>query len=85
VAGREPIRTIKPGELIFAFLLISPREVSKGDQIHVVVVSGETRIEFQAEAETSGRHGELIMVRNPDNGHHFQARVEGKDEVLIKR
>jgi flagella basal body P-ring formation protein FlgA len=84
-AGREPIRAIKPGEPIFASLLISPREVGRGDQIHVVVLSGETRIEFQAEAETSGRLGELVMVRNPDNGRHFQARVEGKDEVLIKR
>ncbi len=84
-AGREPTRAIKPGELIFASILIAPREVSRGDQLHVVVESGETRIEFQAEAETAGRLGELVMVRNPDNGRHFQARVEGKDEVLVKR
>jgi flagella basal body P-ring formation protein FlgA len=84
-AGREPIRTIKAGGPIFASILIPPRAVSRGDQIHVIVESGETRIEFQAEAETSGRLGELVLVRNPDNGHHFQARVEGKDEVLIKR
>jgi len=85
VVGREPIHSIKPGEPIFASILLAPREVARGDQIHVVVMSGETRIEFEAEAETSGRRGELVMVRNPDNGRHFQARVDGKDEVVIKR
>jgi flagella basal body P-ring formation protein FlgA len=85
VAGREPIRAIKSGEAIFGSVLISPREVERGDRVDVVVMSGEAKIELQAEAETSGRFGELVMVRNPDNGRHFQARVNGKDRVLITK
>jgi len=84
-AGREPIRTMKPGEAIFASVLISPREVERGDRVEVVVMSGDAKIELLAEAETSGRFGELVMVRNPDNGRHFQARVDGKDKVLITK
>jgi len=84
-AGREPIHAIKPGEPIFGSMLIAPREVERGDQVNVVVQSGEARLQLWAEAETSGRFGELVMVRNPDSGRHFQARVEGKDKVLITR
>jgi flagella basal body P-ring formation protein FlgA len=84
-AGREPTRVIKSGEPIFGSVLIAPREVERGDRVSVVVMSGETRIELQAEAETAGRLGELVMVRNPDSGRPFQARVDGKDKVLIKK
>lgn len=83
--GREPIRAIKPGEPVFASILVAPRDVKRGDKVNVVVESGQAKLEFEGTAETSGRPGELVMVRNPDNQRHFQARVDGKDKVLIKK
>ncbi len=84
-AGHLPIRAIKSGEPIFATMLLAPHDVERGDTVSVEVVSGEARILFDAAAETPGRLGELVMVRNPENGKRFQARVEGKDKVAIHK
>ncbi len=83
--GRLPIRAIRPGEPIFASLLLAPHEVERGDTVSVEVISGEARLLFDAAAETSGRLGELVLVRNPDSRKPFQARVEGKDKVVIQK
>jgi flagella basal body P-ring formation protein FlgA len=85
VAGREPVRLIKSGEPIFASMLTAPREVQRGDKVKVIVESGLARLELDGRAETAGGLGELVTVVNPDSGKHFQARVEGKDEVVIKK
>jgi flagella basal body P-ring formation protein FlgA len=84
-AGRLPIRAIKAGEPIFASMLMAPREVERGDKVSVEVISGEARVLFDAAAETAGRLGELVLVRNPQNGKPFQARVDGKDKVAIRK
>ncbi|HLX46469.1 MAG TPA: flagellar basal body P-ring formation chaperone FlgA [Bryobacteraceae bacterium] len=85
VEGQQAARAIKAGEPISASMLVHPREVTRGDRVKVMVMSGEARLQFDATAETSGRVGESVMVLNPDSGHHFLAKVEGKDEVLIKK
>jgi flagella basal body P-ring formation protein FlgA len=83
--GRLPIRAIKPGEPIFASMLLAPHEVERGDKVTVEVISGEARLIFDASAETAGRLGEFILIRNPENGKSFQARIEGKDKVVIQK
>lgn len=83
--GRAPIQAIKPGEPIFASMLTMPREVERGDTVRVEVVSGEAKLVFDATAESSGRLGELVLIKNPDNGKHFQARIEDKGKVLITK
>jgi len=49
------------------------------------IVSGDARLLFDAAAETAGRLGEMVLIRNPENGKRFQARVEGKDKVAIHK
>jgi flagella basal body P-ring formation protein FlgA len=60
-------------------------EVERGDSVTVEVRSGAARLAFDAKAESSGRAGDSVLVRNPENGHLFQARVEGKGKVLVQR
>jgi flagella basal body P-ring formation protein FlgA len=84
-AGQLAARSIKGGEAIFASMLVAPREVQRGDTVAVEVLSGEARLSFDARAESSGRLGESVMIRNPGNGKSFQARVEGKDKVCVRK
>ena len=66
-------------------MLTTPREVERGDKIAVEVSSGGALLAFEATAESSGRAGDSIVVRNPENGRLFQAKVEGKGKVWVKK
>ena len=60
-------------------------EVRRGEHVSVVVTSGAALLRFQADAESSGRRGDSVLVRNPENGKLFQARVEGQGRVMVQR
>jgi flagella basal body P-ring formation protein FlgA len=66
-------------------MLAAPRDVERGDQVAVEVSSGGARLAFEATAESSGRAGDSIVIRNPANGGMFQARVEAKGKVSVKK
>ncbi len=85
VAGKKPLRTLAPGVVIRPQLLIEPPQVERGEKVDVQVQSGDAYLEFQAEAESPGRVGDLVFLRNPENGRRFQARVEGKGKVAIRK
>ncbi|MEQ1945884.1 MAG: flagella basal body P-ring formation protein FlgA [Bryobacteraceae bacterium] len=61
------------------------REVERGERIAVEVSSGTARVMFQAEAASAGRTGDSIVVKNPENGKLFSARVQGKGKVMVQR
>ena len=61
------------------------REVERGEQVAVEVSSGAARLTFQAEAASAGRTGESVVVKNPENGRLFSAKVRGKGKVAIQR
>jgi flagella basal body P-ring formation protein FlgA len=83
--GRAPVRTISAGSPLFASMLVAPREVDRGDKVEVEASSGNASIAFEATAESPGRMGESILVRNPENGQYFRARVEGKGKVSVTK
>ncbi len=85
IAGRTAARIVRPGEPIFANMLTTPREVERGDHIQVEAVAGEAKISFDAVAQSSGRTGETVLVRNPENGRFFQARVQAKGQVSVTK
>ncbi len=60
-----------------------PREVERGDVVAVEVSSGAARLKFEAPAESGGKTGEAVLVRNPANGARFRARVVAKGKVLV--
>lgn len=85
VVGKKPLRMFAPGAAIKPQLLIEPPQVERGDKVSVQVASGGALLQFDAEAESPGHVGDLVFVRNPENGHRFQAKVEGKGKVAIRK
>src|SRR5258708_22167187 len=64
---------------------LGPPEVKRGDSVLVEVAIGAARLSFQAPAESSGHISEMIVVRNPENGKLFRARVEAVGKVSVKK
>lgn len=83
VIGRMPRRALREGLPVFRADLIEPFEVRRGDTVAVTAVAGATQLNMPALAETPGRQGDTITLRNPHSGKVFRARVEGKDRALV--
>ena len=83
VEGMLARRSIPPGIALLEEMVESPREVSRGDAISVIVQTGAARLEVQVVAETDGRKGQIISVRNPRSGRSFRVRVEEKGVASI--
>jgi len=82
-AGKLPRRSIRAGSVLFASLLEAAKEVERGEEVSVEVLSGGAQLRFRARAETAGRRGDLILVKNPSNGRRLTARVDGEGRVVI--
>jgi flagella basal body P-ring formation protein FlgA len=82
--GLVSTRAIAAGSEIRPEFVVPPNDVDRGDAVHVEVRSGGARLAFTAQAESGGRNGDLIAVRNPSSNKVFRARVEGKDKVLVQ-
>ena len=85
VVGKKPLRMFAPGAALRLQLLIEPPQVERGDKVSVEVASGGALLQFDAEAESPGHVGDQVFLRNPENGHRFQAKVEGKGKVAIRK
>ena len=83
-AGMVPLRSIAAGSEIRAEFLTPPNDVNRGDTVRVEVQSGAARLAFSAKAESGGRSGDFIAVRNPSSNKIFRARVNGKDQVVVQ-
>ena len=82
-AGRRPVRPIRAGQTLLPTMLEQPHDVAGGDPVLVEVSSGGAALRFEARAESSGREGETIAVRNPVSGRRFLAVVQAKGKVLV--
>jgi flagella basal body P-ring formation protein FlgA len=85
VAGRRPIRTLAVGTPIAISMLTIAHDVERGESVAVEVRVGGAILDFDATAESSGRAGESILVKNPDNGRSFPAVIQGKGHVLVEK
>jgi flagella basal body P-ring formation protein FlgA len=66
--------------------LIPPkRGVVRGEHVMVEVTSGAARLTFEATAESTGRMGDSVLVRNPANGRLFQAKVFDSGKVFVQK
>jgi flagella basal body P-ring formation protein FlgA len=84
VAGRAPRRLIPAGQPIEALQLGMPREVEAGATVQVESRLGATRLAFEARAESGGRVGDRILVRNPATGKRFRGVVEARGKVTVE-
>ncbi|MCC6858226.1 MAG: flagellar basal body P-ring formation protein FlgA [Bryobacterales bacterium] len=82
-AGRVPRRTLRKGEPVTPRLLAAAPDVRRGETVQVEVMEGSARLRFEARAESGGRTGETITVRNPGSGRRFRARIEGRGAVVV--
>ncbi len=83
VLGKAPRRSLRVGTVLFAGLLAAPREVERGEEVAVEVLSGAAQLRFRGRAESAGRAGDVIVVKNPASGRRFAARVEGERRVVV--
>jgi flagella basal body P-ring formation protein FlgA len=81
--GRMPRRPIRAGLPVFRADLIEPFQVQRGDTVDVTAISGSAQLRMPALAESQGRQGDMISLRNPRSGKIFRARIEGKDKALV--
>ena len=83
VVGRMPLRAVRMGMPVFRTDLIEPLQVQRGDLVGVTAISGAAQLRLPALAETQGRQGDMISLKNPRTGKIFRARIEGKDKALV--
>ncbi len=84
VVGWVPIVAIREGTTILKTQIEPPKEVEKGQILQVEAQQGKVYLKLEGLAETSGRTGELVLVRNPQNGRTFRARVQAPGKVTVK-
>ena len=84
IVGKLPLRTIAAGGEIRMDNLALPIDVHRGDRVRVEVRIGAAHIALNGRAESNGRIGDMIAVRNPDSSKMFRARVESKDKVIVE-
>lgn len=82
--GMVPLRTIAAGSEIRPEFLTRPNDVNRGDTVHVEVVSGAAHLVLIAKAESGGRSGDFIIIRNPSSNRTFRARIKDKDQVVVQ-
>jgi flagella basal body P-ring formation protein FlgA len=84
-AGRRPVRTLAVGTPIAPVMLTVAHDIERGDTVAVEVKVGGAILAFDATAESSGRAGESIMIKNPENGRSFQAKIQDKGHVVVEK
>jgi flagella basal body P-ring formation protein FlgA len=83
VEGLIPLKPIASGTEVRPDDVGQPYEVNRGDLVHVEVRAGAARLALTGRAESQGRVGDLVPVRNLDSSRVFPALVEAKDSVIV--
>jgi len=83
VIGRVPRRAIRAELPVFRTDLMEPYQVQRGEIVQVTAISGGTELSMEAVAQSSGRQGDTISLKNERSGKTFLARIEGKDRALV--
>lgn len=85
VVGLMPLRPVAAGAEVRLENLVHPNDVNRGDLVTVDVRFGAAHLSLTGRAESAGRIGDTVAVRNPDTSKVFQAMVEGLDRVTVGR
>jgi flagella basal body P-ring formation protein FlgA len=83
IVGKIPRRPISAGSVISAALLEDPKDVERGQMVEVEVRSGAARLKLEGRAQSAGRTGDAIRVRNLGTGKSFSAHVSAKGQVVL--
>ena len=83
IEGMTPRRRIPSGTPLTRNMLARSRDVDAGEMVRVKVQAGTASLSFPSRAETGGYVGDHILLRNPDSGQRFRAKVEGRARVSV--
>jgi flagella basal body P-ring formation protein FlgA len=84
VVGMLPLRSLLPGAELHLESLSWPNDVNRGDLVAIEARNGGVKLAFSGRAESAGRTGDLITVRNPETQKIFQARVCAHDKAIVE-
>ncbi len=84
IMGNTVRRTVRAGAPLTAGLLVKPREVLAGDKVSVTVEAGQAKLSLEAQAETGGRRGDRIVLKNLTSGKRFRGVVAGPGQVKVE-
>jgi flagella basal body P-ring formation protein FlgA len=79
--GRSVKFPVAVGSPLLARMLDRPAVIAKGDTVRLRATAGAAQVTAQAQAQSSGRLGEIIPVKIAVNGRVIRARVDGTGEV----
>lgn len=79
--GKLTRRSFRAGERFAAEALESPPDVRQGQAAAVEVTFGGVALRQMAQAETSGRQGDVVWMRSA-SGQRFRGRVTGPGQVM---
>lgn len=82
--GLKSRSTLPAGSVLTAAMFEQPNDVERGESVIVEVHSGGAVVKLEAKAESTGRRGDTVAVRNASNKTLFRAQVVGKGRVLVK-
>jgi flagella basal body P-ring formation protein FlgA len=83
VVGLAPRRRIPAGETISLRQLSPPADIRRGDRVDAEVHRGLARISVESAAESGGKRGEAILLRNLETGRRFRAKVTGRGKAIV--
>lgn len=83
IVGTVARKAIQAGQKIEAAALENPKDVIRGDTVHVKVVEGAATVTLDGVAQSSGTTGDSILVHNPASGKSFRAVVEDRNHVIV--
>jgi flagella basal body P-ring formation protein FlgA len=84
VEGMLPIRAIAAGQPVRLDQLQPPNDINRGDMVSVEVWIGAAHLSLTGRAESAGRSGDQVGIRNLQSNRIFQARVSGKGKALVQ-
>lgn len=76
-------RALPAGTVVTAAMLEPPYDVERGQTVIAEIHSGGAVVKAEAKAESTGRRGETIALRNAKNGFLFRAQIAGKGIVVL--
>jgi flagella basal body P-ring formation protein FlgA len=84
IDGCIPRHFIPADSPVWADSYNPPNDINKGDRVVVFVHSGKADLSFDADAESSGRKGDQVFIKNPDSGRVFRALVQGPGKAGVQ-
>jgi flagella basal body P-ring formation protein FlgA len=81
--GALPRRYINANTPVWTDSYDPPNAVTRGDRVNVMVRSGNAQLMLDAEAQASGRPGDVVSFKNPESGRVFRARIDGPGKATV--